>query len=104
MLKIEAVGLSSTIIKLNAQLASDLNLLADELYTEIKKNTPYKTGRARDGWHKTVGKTSFAIDNNVPYIGVLDQGRHMTNRGMRGSKQASRGIIGPSLDSIKRKN
>jgi hypothetical protein len=28
----------------------------------------------------------------------------MTNRGMRGSKQAPKGIVGPSLDSIKRKN
>jgi len=30
------------------------------------------------------------------YAEVLDQGRHMTNRGMRGSTQAPKGMSGPT--------
>jgi hypothetical protein len=62
------------------------------------------TGRARKGWSKNVNKDNFVIENKVPYVPVLDKGRHMTPRGMRGSKQAPRGIVGPSLNEIKRKN
>lgn len=78
--------------------------MADDLFTEIKKRTPVDTGRAKAGWNKRVRDNGFTIDNTVPYVPVLDKGRHMTNRGMRGSKQAPKGIVNPSLESIKRKN
>jgi hypothetical protein len=78
--------------------------LADDIYAEVRKTTPVDTGTARSGWQKKTLKTRFVIDNNVPYIGVLDEGRHMTPKGMRGSKQAPKGIIGPSLEKIKGRN
>jgi hypothetical protein len=74
------------------------------MFTEIKQRTPVDTGRARSGWQSKNTQAGFEITNQVPYIGILDKGRHMTRRGMRGSKQAPKGIVGPSLDSIKRKN
>ena len=47
---------------------------------------------------KISGKT---IDANYPYAGVLDKGRHMTSRGMRGSKQAPRGMTEPTMNYIR---
>lgn len=104
MLKIELVGLTQAFNNLTSQLRSEVNLLAGELLTEIRTNTPVDTGKARAGWIKKNSSNGFEISNSVPYVPILDKGRHLTNRGMRGSRQAPNGIIGPSLDSIKRKN
>ena len=104
MLKIDFIGQAAVGKSLQASLRSEVKRLADTLFTEIKQRTPVKTGHAKSGWTKDVKPTEFSIENNVPYIGVLDRGRHMTPKGMRGSKQAPKGIIGPSLKSIKGKN
>lgn len=85
-------------------MRSEIKTLANDVFTEVTKRTPVDTGRARSGWQKKVQATNFVIENSVPYVPVLDKGRHMTNRGMRGSKQAPKGIVGPSLESIKGKN
>lgn len=102
--KIEFVNQIGVQKFLDDELRSAVKSLANEVYSEVRKNTPVDTGRARKGWTKKVQGADFEIANQVPYIGVLDKGRHMTNRGMRGSKQAPKGIIGPSLNSIKGRN
>lgn len=102
--KVQLVGLSSLINKLDKELGSAVKRLANDLYTTVQRRTPVDTGRARQGWSKKTGNKDFVIENRVPYVPVLDKGRHMTPRGMRGSKQAPRGIVGPSLNEIKRKN
>jgi hypothetical protein len=104
MLSIKLIDSQNLGTRLVSQLRSEVKKLADSLYTEIRKTTPVDTGYARAGWTKKVSAKSFEIANQVPYIGVLDKGRRMTNKGMRGSKQAPQGIIGPSLKSIKGKN
>ncbi len=101
---IQITGIDSTVKQVNDELKSAVKRLANDLYAEIQKTTPVKTGAARSGWKKTVNDKDFEISNNVPYVPVLDKGRHMTPRGMRGSLQAPRGIIGPSLKSVKGKN
>ena len=104
MLKIDFIGQQGLKGALRNQLRSEVKRLADDLYKEIKQRTPVKTGHAKAGWTKQVQDVNFSIENQVTYIGVLDKGRHMTAHGMRGSKQAPKGIIGPSIQSIKRKN
>lgn len=104
MLSVKFVGMDSVKSGLITDLRNEVRLLADSVYTELRKNTPVDTGVARRGWRKKTATKDFEVSNNVPYIGVLDKGRHMTPKGMRGSKQAPRGIVGPSLDNIKRKN
>jgi hypothetical protein len=104
MLKVRFTGIQSTKRGLDASLRSEVKRLASEVFNEVTKRTPVDTGRAKAGWRQQVRDKSFTVENSVPYIGVLDKGRHMTNRGMRGSKQAPKGIVGPSLESIKRKN
>lgn len=104
MFKVRFTGVSSVKRGLDASLRSEVKRLAAEVWSEVTTRTPVDTGTAKAGWRQKVGNTEFEISNSVPYIGVLDKGRHMTKRGMRGSKQAPKGIVGPSLESIKRKN
>jgi len=104
MLKVDFIGQQGLKGALRNQLRSEVKRLADTVFAEVKQRTPIKTGRAKAGWTKQVQDVNFNIENKVPYIGVLDKGRHMTPQGMRGSKQAPKGIVGPSLESIKRKN
>lgn len=102
--KVQLVGLSQMMNQVDKELGSAVKRLADTLHSTIQRRTPVDTGRAKAGWRKTVGQDNFVIENRVPYVPILDKGRHMTPRGMRGSKQAPRGIVGPSLTEIKRKN
>ena len=103
-LKIELINAGSIAKTLTKALRSEVQLLANEVYREVRKNTPVDTGRAKNGWRKKSNDKSMEVSNSVPYVPILDKGRHMTNRGMRGSKQAPKGIVGPSLNSIKGRN
>lgn len=104
MFKVTLVDAGSLSKRLSAQVRSEVHRFGQQLFTEIRGRTPVDTGRARAGWRSQTQQSGFEIENSVPYIGVLDKGRHMTSRGMRGSKQAPKGIVGPSLTAIKRKN
>jgi hypothetical protein len=104
MFQVRFTNVSGVRNYLDRSLRSEVQRLGNEVYQEIKQRTPVDTGTAKAGWRKKDSTNSFTISNNVPYIEVLDKGRHMTNRGMRGSKQAPKGIVGPSLKSIKGKN
>ena len=104
MFRVTFTGAGATKQAMASALRSEVTRLSNDLYREIKQRTPVDTGRAKAGWNQQVKLDGFTISNQVDYIGVLDKGRHMTRRGMRGSKQAPKGIVGPSLDSIKRKN
>lgn len=104
MFKVELVDANNLQKRLSARVRSEVQRLGQSLFTEIRQRTPVDTGTAKAGWKSRNTQQGFEISNNVPYIGILDKGRHMTRRGMRGSKQAPNGMVGPSLDSIKRKN
>lgn len=78
--------------------------IANDIFRGVKDKTPVDTGTAKRGWRLQTKRTNFEISNNVPYIGVLDKGRHMTSRGMRGSLQAPKGMTGPTLRELKTKN
>jgi hypothetical protein len=41
------------------------------------------------------------INANYPYANVLDKGRHMTRRGLRGSEQAPQGMTEPTIKHIR---
>ena len=74
-----------------------LEKLPKEAYNEFVKITPVKTGNAKRNT-KLKGKT---IEANYGYAKVLDKGRHMTSRGMRGSDQAPEGMTKPTETFIK---
>ena len=80
------------------EIAKELRLtireLADEVFEQAKDNTPIRSGNARSKWTKKVTEDNFTVANRVPYIERLEAGA---------SKQAPKGIIGPTLTSVKGK-
>ena len=71
-----------------------LQRLATETDVTVRQKTPIKTGRARKAWRTEKSKEGFTTENRVPYIERLEAGA---------SKQAPRGIIGPTLTQVKGK-
>jgi hypothetical protein len=71
--------------------------IAREAYTKFVDVTPVKTGNAKRST-KLQGNT---INANYGYANVLDKGRHMTRRGMRGSEQAPQGMTEPTIKHIR---
>jgi len=78
---------------------AQLKNLPREAFQEFKKITPVDTGNAR----RNTTRQGSVIDANYNYATVLDKGRHMTNKGMRGSKQAPRGMTKPTQEFIQRR-
>ena len=76
-----------------------LDKLPKEAYDVFKKTTPIKTGNAKRNT-KLKGNT---IEANYQYAQVLDKGRHMTRRGMRGSDQAPQGMTKPTEQFIQKR-
>ena len=94
MLKISLTGLSSVDRELKESLRLTVQRLADEVFLDAKEVTPVKTGNARRNWTKKVTGDNFTVENRVPYIERLEAGA---------SKQAPKGIIGPTLSRVKGK-
>ena len=98
-------------IKLDISVKNDITAMSDRIRRELKAYpqqaetefihlTPIKTGNAR---RKTRLVNSTEIHADYQYADVLDAGRHMTPKGMRGSTQAPRGMTKPFLDWAKKK-
>lgn len=68
--------------------------VADVVEKTAVSKTPVKTGYTRKQWTKKVTKTDFEVANRVPWIERLEAGS---------SKQAPKGIIGPTLNTVKGK-
>jgi siroheme synthase (precorrin-2 oxidase/ferrochelatase) len=94
MANISVIGLEDLKDAIESELEDKIKQLADEVLVDARANTPYKTGNARRNWNKKVTKDNFMVNNRVPYIERLEAGA---------SKQAPRGIIGPTLSQIKGK-
>jgi hypothetical protein len=80
--------------KLQNALTMTMQQVADEVEKAAKSYTPVKTGYTRSKWDKRVTKQDFEVANRVPWIERLEAGA---------SKQAPKGIIGPTLSSLKGK-
>lgn len=93
-MKISLIGQDNLSRELKNTLSKVVKDLAEEVFVDAKQNTPYKTGNARKNWNKKIGKENFSVINQVPYIERLEAGA---------SKQAPKGIIGPTLSQVKGK-
>lgn len=93
-MKITISGITGIGRELDLKVKDLVRRLATETEIAARQNTPKKTGRARNAWKKTVTDRDFAVTNRVPYIERLEAGA---------SKQAPRGIIGPTLTQVKGK-
>ena len=79
---------------LTKSLTTFIGQLASDVEKEAMRHTPIKTGNARRNWTKSVRAKDFDVTNKVPYIERLEAGA---------SRQAPKGIIGPTLTAIKGK-
>jgi hypothetical protein len=92
MITAKIVGPSkSQILAKTKKMAAELKKVPRESINEFKDLTPIRSGNARSNT-ALKGDTIVA---DYPYATVLDKGRHMTQRGMRGSKQAPKGMTIP---------
>lgn len=94
MAEIRITGLDTVGRDLERTLSDTIKQLADEVLVDARANTPIRSGNARRNWNKSVTKDNFEVINRVPYIERLEAGA---------SKQAPRGIIGPTLSQVKGK-
>lgn len=80
------------------EISQALVKAVQEVATQTKNaavsSTPIKSGNARRNWTKDTTAKNFVVENKVPYIERLERGS---------SKQAPRGIIGPTLDKVGKK-
>ena len=71
--------------------------IAKEAFTKFKDVTPVKSGNAK----RSTKLQGNSINADYAYANVLDKGRHMTRRGMRGSEQAPKGMTEPTIKHIR---
>jgi hypothetical protein len=95
-LKIEVSGIAATMKSVEADYHEFLERIAEAVTTEAPKFTPKRTGRAASGWENNSKTGKILVENKVPYIGYLE-------KPFVKSKQAPKGIIGPTLTSVKGK-
>jgi hypothetical protein len=82
-----------------SKMKKELKNVPKEAYQFFVKQTPVRSGNARRNT-KLKGNT---IQANYQYAEVLDKGRHMTSRGMRGSEQAPEGMTKPTEEFIQKR-
>lgn len=81
------------------RIQQKLNNLPKEAYQVFKDTTPVRTGNAK----RSTRLQGDTINADYPYAQVLDKGRHMTPRGMRGSEQAPQGMTKPTEQFIRKR-
>lgn len=97
-IKIEVRGVAETMKQVNSDYREFLERVADTIVEEAPKFTPKRTGLARRSWEKTMveGGGNFEVTNTQPYTRYLEKPYVK-------SRQAPKGIIGPTLTSVERK-
>lgn len=93
-MKVTISGLDTIRRDINLSLKDMIQRVSVETEIAARENTPKKTGRARNSWRRQTTKDDFRVENTVPYIERLEAGA---------SRQAPRGIIGPTLTQVKGK-
>lgn len=91
---IRVTGVREIERELEGTLAQTLKAVSETVYTEAQSATPVDTGYTRRQWRKSTSKDNFTVQNTVPWINQLERGS---------SRQAPRGIIGPTLKNSRRK-
>lgn len=88
-------GLESAMREINRIVDKEITSVMNEVHLTARAKTPVKTGNAKRNWRKQQDDRGFEVKNTVPYIERLEAGS---------SRQAPRGIVGPTLTEIKRRN
>lgn len=95
-LKIEVRGVAAAIDDVKSQYQDFLERVADKIVEEAPKFTPKRTGLASRSWRVDKQQGNFEVTNTQSYTRYLEKPYVK-------SRQAPRGIIGPTLTSVKGK-
>ena len=90
----------NTVLKRQLMKLRDIRALSltKKLESDLAYFTPKgKTLKASSSWYRRKTRSGYTIQNDISYIGVLEKGRHLTSKGMRGSTQAPNGILTPTI-------
>lgn len=87
-------GLGAVRRELNNSIKDTIDELADITLNAAKDSTPVRTGFTKRQWTKRESAKNFEVANRVPWIERLEAGS---------SRKAPRGIIGPTLSTVRRK-
>lgn len=93
-MKMVLTGVDEVIREINKTIEQTVSETAKTVEEAARKQTPVRTGYTRSKWSEKSDKRKFKVENKVPWIERLEAGA---------SKQAPRGIVGPTLKSIKGK-
>ena len=93
-MKVEVLGVDETLKFIGRSVTERVDEIANIYEEEARKATPIRSGRARRSWTKDVNRQGFKVENNVPYIGRLEEGY---------SKQAPKGISRPTVRRANRR-
>ena len=85
-----------------SKMKRELKDIPKEAYLFFLNQTPVAKKNGGNARRNTKLKGT-TIQANYQYAEVLDKGRHMTTRGMRGSEQAPHGMTKPTEDFIQKR-
>ena len=91
MIQLRVSPTKGTVNQMSKEILAYVDNFTTELTKTLKRETPFRTGRASRGWNKP-NKTT--VSNTVPYINRLEQGY---------SKQKPRGFVNDSVRKAIRK-
>ena len=94
MLTISVQGTRRSMRSLEREKEKLMTRVIDDIKTVAVQKTPIDQGQARRGWRLESAFREKRVVNRVPYIDLLEKGR---------SKQAPKGILGPTVREIMRR-
>jgi hypothetical protein len=96
MFFIKARPSAQTVTNQLANAVADIvRQVSRDLYTEVKRFTPKRSGRARQNWrYRQRDRFEYNVSNKTPYIASLDAGY---------SKKAPDGIVRPAVKEVANK-
>lgn len=94
MISISVHGIKETMRGLEREKDRIMDEIATDTLIVAKRNTPIDKGTARAGWRRENVGNDIRIANRVQHAPYLEKGR---------SKQAPRGILGPTTREISRR-
>jgi hypothetical protein len=95
MARVEVTGISALTRSLNTAVDKIVKSVENTVYKTARANTPVLTGNAKKNWRRKEEPKGFTVENRVPYIERLDKGY---------SKKKPKGMTGPTLTEINRRN
>ena len=94
MFKVSMPNSKKVITGIEKDIAQQVRLIANDLFSTLERYTPKRSGRARSNWRLKGKDTSYRATNATPYIQRLEKGY---------SKQSPKGMARPAIREVANK-